>query len=48
MSQFDYRPSYRRNLPHVQPPGAIFLSPFVSLALFLKALLRSGTDNGSG
>lgn len=24
MGQFDYQPSYRRNLPHIQPPGATF------------------------
>ena len=23
MSQYDYRPFYRRNLPHIQPPGAM-------------------------
>jgi len=25
---FDYRPSYRRNLPHIQPPGATFFLTF--------------------
>ncbi|MEP6743776.1 MAG: hypothetical protein ABJB61_14860 [bacterium] len=28
MSHFDYRPSYRRNLPHIQPPGATFFVTF--------------------
>jgi REP element-mobilizing transposase RayT len=28
MSHFDYRSSYRRNLPHVQPPGAVFFVTF--------------------
>lgn len=28
MSHFDYRPSYRRNLPHIQPPGAILFITF--------------------
>jgi len=28
MSHFDYQSSYRRNLPHVQPPGAIFFVTF--------------------
>jgi putative transposase len=30
MSQFDYRSAYRRNLPHIQPPGATF---FIRLRL---------------
>ncbi|MDQ2854976.1 MAG: hypothetical protein M3R68_01510 [Acidobacteriota bacterium] len=30
MGQFDYQPSYRRNLPHIQPPGATF---FVTVRL---------------
>ncbi|HSS20683.1 MAG TPA: hypothetical protein VLL54_11460 [Pyrinomonadaceae bacterium] len=28
MSQFDYRRTYRRNLPHIQPPGASFFLTF--------------------
>ncbi|HKO45707.1 MAG TPA: hypothetical protein VJU84_20690 [Pyrinomonadaceae bacterium] len=28
MNRFKYRPSYRRNLPHIQPPGASFLITF--------------------
>jgi len=28
MSQFDYKPSYRRNLPHLQPPGAALFLTF--------------------
>lgn len=28
MSQFDYQPSYRRNLPHIQPPGSTFFVTF--------------------
>lgn len=28
MSHLEYRPSYRRNLPHVQPPGAVFFITF--------------------
>jgi hypothetical protein len=28
MNHLDYRPSYRRNLPHVQPPGATFFVTF--------------------
>ena len=28
MGQFGYRESYRRNLPHVQPPGATFFVTF--------------------
>jgi putative transposase len=28
MNRFKYRPSYRRNLPHIQPPGASFFMTF--------------------
>jgi len=28
MSHFTYRPAYRRNLPHIQPPGATFFVTF--------------------
>ena len=28
MSQFDYKPSYRRHLPHIQPPGATLFITF--------------------
>ena len=28
MSNFDYKPFYRRNLPHIQPPGATFFVTF--------------------
>ena len=28
MSHFDYKPSYRRNLPHIQSPGATFFVTF--------------------
>lgn len=28
MSHFDYQPSYRRNLPHIQPPGATLFITF--------------------
>ncbi len=28
MSQFNYQPAYRRNLPHLQPPGAAFFVTF--------------------
>jgi putative transposase len=28
MSQFQYKKSYRRNLPHIQPPGATFFVTF--------------------
>lgn len=28
MSQFEYQESYRRNLPHIQPPGATMFSTF--------------------
>jgi len=28
MSYFNYRPAYRRNLPHLQPPGATFFMTF--------------------
>ena len=28
MNHFDYKPFYRRNLPHVQPPGATFFVTF--------------------
>jgi putative transposase len=28
MSHFNYQPAYRRNLPHIQPPGATFFVTF--------------------
>ena len=28
MNHFDYKPFYRRNLPHIQPPGATFFITF--------------------
>lgn len=28
MSHFNYQPAYRRNLPHIQPPGATFFLTF--------------------
>lgn len=28
MNHFDYKPFYRRNLPHIQPPGATFFLTF--------------------
>ena len=28
MNHFDYKPFYRRNLPHIQPPGATFFVTF--------------------
>jgi len=28
VNQFSYKPAYRRNLPHVQPPGATFFLTF--------------------
>jgi len=28
MSHFNYRPAYRRNLPHLPPPGATFFMTF--------------------
>ena len=28
MSHFDYKPFYRRNLPHIQPSGATFFVTF--------------------
>ena len=28
MRNFDYKPFYRRNLPHIQPPGATFFITF--------------------
>lgn len=28
MGNFDYKPFYRRNLPHIQPPGATFFVTF--------------------
>jgi len=28
MSQYDYKPEYQRNLPHIQPPGAMLFVTF--------------------
>lgn len=28
MSNYEYKPSYKRNLPHIQPPGATFFVTF--------------------
>ncbi len=48
MSNLEYKPSYRRNLPHIQPPGAtIFITfrladsiPAATLQLLREERLR--------
>lgn len=40
VNQFSYRPSYRRNLPHIQPPGATFFLTFRLAGSLPKAVIR--------
>ena len=43
MSQFDYKPYYRRNLPHIQPPGATFFVTFHLSGSLPRTVLRQWT-----
>lgn len=40
MSNFDYKPFYRRNLPHIQPPGATFFVTFHLVGSLPQSILR--------
>ena len=40
MSHFDYKPFYRRNLPHIQPPGATFFVTFHLAGSLPRAVLQ--------
>ncbi|MCE2439402.1 MAG: hypothetical protein J4F39_08250 [Candidatus Latescibacteria bacterium] len=40
MSHFDYKPFYRRNLPHIQPPGATFFVTFILAGSLPKTVLK--------
>lgn len=40
MSHFDYKPFYRRNLPHIQPPGATFFVTFHLARSLPRAVLQ--------
>ena len=40
MSNFDYKPFYRRNLPHIQPPGATFFVTFHLAGSLPRSVLR--------
>jgi hypothetical protein len=41
MSTLDYKPSYRRRLPHIQPPGAIFFITFRLAGSIPASVLRA-------
>lgn len=43
MSQFDYKPYYRRNLPHIQPPGATFFVTFHLAGSLPRTVLQQWT-----
>ena len=40
MNHFDYKPFYRRNLPHIQPPGATFFVTFHLAGSLPRSVLR--------
>ncbi len=40
MNHFDYKPFYRRNLPHIQPPGATFFVTFHLTSSLPRSVLR--------
>ena len=40
MNQYTYKPSYRRNLPHIQPPGATFFITFSLTGSIPKHILQ--------
>ena len=40
MSNFDYKPFYRRNLPHIQPPGATFFVTFHLAGSLPQSILK--------
>ena len=40
MRNFDYKPFYRRNLPHIQPPGATFFVTFHLAGSLPRSLLQ--------
>ena len=40
MNHFDYKPFYRRNLPHIQPPGATFFVTFHLAGSLPQSVLR--------
>ena len=40
MNHFDYKPFYRRNLPHIQPPGATFFVTFHLAGSLPRNVLR--------
>ena len=40
MNHFDYKPFYRRNLPHIQPPGATFFVTFHLAGSLPRAVLQ--------
>ena len=45
MSHFDYKPFYRRNLPHIQPSGATFFVTF-HLARFTTTAYLGAVEGG--
>ena len=40
MGNFDYQPFYRRNLPHIQPPGATFFVTFNLAGSLPRSILQ--------
>lgn len=47
MSNFDYKPFYRRNLPHIQPPGATFFVTFHLAGSLPRSILQQWTAEKS-
>ena len=47
MNNFDYKPFYRRNLPHIQPPGATFFVTFHLAGSLPQSVLRQWREEKS-
>ena len=47
MNHFDYKPFYRRNLPHIQPPGATFFVTFHLAGSLPQSVLRQWREEKS-
>ena len=47
MNHFDYKPFYRRNLPHIQPPGATFFVTFHLAGSLPQSILRQWREEKS-
>ena len=47
MNHFDYKPFYRRNLPHIQPPGATFFVTFHLAGSLPQSVLQQWREEKS-